>query len=75
MVSYTARPEPFDSPLILSLSKDERLAQDVLVEGRAPNSSWFDKPVLTELALRPAQGERVEGLTTSGSTATSSSAH
>src|SRR5262245_32226380 len=30
-----ARPEPFDSPLILSLSKDERLAQDVPVEGRA----------------------------------------
>jgi glycosyltransferase involved in cell wall biosynthesis len=30
-----ARPEPFDSPLILSLSKDEQLAQDVRVEGRA----------------------------------------
>src|SRR5687767_3763633 len=30
-----ARPEPFDSPLILSLSKDERLAQDKPVEGRA----------------------------------------
>jgi competence protein ComEC len=30
-----ARPEPFDSPLILSLSKDERLAQERLVEGRA----------------------------------------
>jgi D-aminopeptidase len=29
-----ARPEPFDSPLILSLSKDERLAQDKVVEGR-----------------------------------------
>ena len=27
-----ARPEPFDSPLILSLSKDERLAQDKLVD-------------------------------------------
>ena len=26
--SAAARPEPFDSPLILSLSKDERLAQD-----------------------------------------------
>jgi hypothetical protein len=26
-----ARPEPFDSPLILSLSKDERLAHDRLV--------------------------------------------
>jgi len=30
---HTARPEPFDS-LILSLSKDEPLAQDRLVEGR-----------------------------------------
>jgi len=30
-VYYTARPEPFDSPLILSLSKDERFG------------SWFDK--------------------------------
>ena len=39
----TARPEPFDSPLILSLSKDERFAQDVPVEGRAPRGSWFDK--------------------------------
>jgi uncharacterized protein len=37
-----ARGEPFDSPLILSLSKDERLAQDVLVEPRALGSS-FDK--------------------------------
>jgi protein SCO1/2 len=32
--SQTARPEPFDSPLIPSLSKDEPLAQDGLVEGR-----------------------------------------
>jgi hypothetical protein len=31
----TARPEPFDSPLIQSPSKDERLAQERLVEGRA----------------------------------------
>jgi hypothetical protein len=37
-----ARPEPFDSPLVLSLSKDERLAQDAPVEGRA-QGSWFDK--------------------------------
>ena len=29
----TARPEPCDPLLILSLSKDERLAQDRLVEG------------------------------------------
>src|SRR5438128_11696866 len=27
-INTLARPEPFDSPLILSLSKDERLAQD-----------------------------------------------
>jgi hypothetical protein len=33
-VTMSARPEPFDSPLILSLSKDEPLAQDRLVEGR-----------------------------------------
>jgi isoquinoline 1-oxidoreductase subunit beta len=33
-----ARPEPFDSPLILSLSKDERLAQDRLDEGRATHT-------------------------------------
>jgi acetoin utilization deacetylase AcuC-like enzyme len=31
----SARPEPFDSTLILSLSKDERRAQDRPVEGRA----------------------------------------
>ena len=30
--SSAALPEPFDSPLILSLSKDERLAQDRLVD-------------------------------------------
>ena len=30
---FDAHPEPFDSPLILSLSKDERLAQDRPVEG------------------------------------------
>ena len=36
------------------LSKDERLR------------SWFDKYIVSELALRQAQGERVEGLTTSG---------
>ena len=28
----TAHGEPFDSPLMLSMSKHERLAQDVLVE-------------------------------------------
>jgi hypothetical protein len=29
----SAHPEPFDWSLILSLSNDERLAQDMLVEG------------------------------------------
>src|SRR2546428_10068298 len=33
-----ARPEPFDATLILSSSKDERLAQDRLVEGRATDA-------------------------------------
>src|SRR5206468_1748909 len=44
----SARGEPFDSPLILSLSKDERLAQDRLVE-----------PPAKPLVLRQAQDERV----------------
>jgi hypothetical protein len=52
---YAARPEPFDSPLTLSLSKGERFAQDVLVEGRArQKGSWFDKltmSVSSDLAL------------------------
>ena len=34
-----ARPEPVDTPLILSLSKDERLAQEAVVEGRARSST------------------------------------
>ena len=41
-----------------NLSKDERLC------------SWVDKYILSELALRQAQGERVEGLTTSVCTGT-----
>ena len=32
-LTTSAHPEPFDSPLILSLSKDEQLAQDRPVEG------------------------------------------
>jgi hypothetical protein len=53
----TDRPERFDSPLILSLSKDEHW------------HSWFDEYILSEtLMLRQAQHERrVEGLTMSGS--------
>jgi len=39
-LTMSAHPEPFDSPLILSLSKDEQLAQDRPVEGWA--SSAFD---------------------------------
>jgi hypothetical protein len=38
----SVRPEPFDSPFVLSLSKDERFAQDRPVEGRT-SGSWFDK--------------------------------
>ena len=32
-LTMSAHPEPFDLPLILSLSKDEHLAQDERVEG------------------------------------------
>jgi exosortase K len=46
VVSLTARPEPFDSSLILSLSKDERLAQDVLAEGRARGSTGSPRAFL-----------------------------
>src|SRR6266571_4907539 len=53
-INTLARPEPFDSPLILSLSKDERLAQDRPVEGRAV---W--------LVVRQAHHERFDKLTTS----------
>src|SRR5437867_2882618 len=53
-INTLARPEPFDSPLILSLSKDEHLAQDRPVEGRAV---W--------LVVRPAHHERFDQLTTS----------
>ena len=42
MLGELARPERSDSPLILSLSKDEQLAEDSSVEGRA-RCSWFDK--------------------------------
>jgi competence protein ComEC len=49
-----ARPEPFDSPLILSLSKDERLAQGRPVEGRA-RGFWFDRLTTSGKRLaRPA---------------------
>ena len=47
-MTTTARPEPFDSPLILSPSTNERLAQDVLVEGRS-----------IVLVVRQAHHERV----------------
>jgi hypothetical protein len=37
-INYLAvRPEPFDSPFALSLSKGERSAQDRLVEGETVN--------------------------------------
>jgi len=37
------RPEPFDSPFVLSLSKDERFAQDRHVEGRMTNYDTVSK--------------------------------
>ena len=40
----SARPEPFDSPLILSPSKDEQLAQNRPVEGRAQPSAISHQP-------------------------------
>jgi zinc transport system substrate-binding protein len=40
LVASTARPELVDSPLILSLSKDERIARGRFVEGRAGLSRW-----------------------------------
>jgi hypothetical protein len=63
----TARPEPFDSPLILSLSKDERLAQDTLVKDEPFRSPWFDRLttsvyrhiVLTTLDLHPEARQRL----------------
>jgi len=45
----TVHPEPFDSPFVLSWSKDERHAQDMLVEGCGA------KPFM----LRQAQHERL----------------
>jgi exosortase K len=49
VVSLSARPEPFDSSLILSLSKDERLAQDVLAKGRARGSTGSPRAFLRGL--------------------------
>ncbi len=45
----TVHPEPFDSPFVLSLSKGERLTQDMLVEGCVANP----------FMLRQAQHERL----------------
>jgi hypothetical protein len=47
-LTMSAHPEPFDSPLILSPSKDEQLAQDRPVEGcalRGKASSFFHTPL------------------------------
>ena len=49
--SASARPEPFDSPLILSLSKGERLAQDRRVEGQAPGDGSCMLVVATDAPL------------------------
>ena len=41
-LTISAHPEPFDSPLILSPSKDEQLAQDRPVEGCVlRGKTWF----------------------------------
>ncbi len=46
-VAARARPEPFDSPLILSVPKDEPLAQDRPAEGRTfgRDRDWLVKPL------------------------------
>ena len=71
--SAAARPEPFDSPLILSLSKDERLAQDRPFDSpRIPSRSKderltqdrpFDSPRIPSLSKdeRRAQDRPGEG--------------
>ena len=71
--SAAARPEPFDSPLILSLSKDERLAQDRPFDSpRIPSRSKderltqdrpFDSPRIPSLSKdeRLAQDRPGEG--------------
>jgi hypothetical protein len=51
----SARPEPFDSPLILSPSKDEQSAQDRPVQGRAPGPGFSPAPRTTPRnAVAPA---------------------
>ena len=51
----SARGEPFDSPLILSLSKDERLAQDRLVEPceRCVQTSHFSQALQASFPREP----------------------
>ncbi len=58
-----ARPEPIDSPLILSLSKDEPLAQDRPVEGRAV---WLVVRQAHHERFRQAHHERFHKLTPAG---------
>ena len=63
-----ARPEPFDSPLILSLSKDEPLAQARLVEGRAARSlrSLVVALACTFLCAAPAFAQQTQLLVITG---------
>ena len=70
--SAAARPQPFDSPRILSLSKDERLAQDRPGEGRAPADGSCMLVVATDAPLdardlRRLAGRAVFGLGRTGS--------
>ena len=44
--NQSAHPEPFDSPFVLSLSKDERLTQDMPVEGRLHGSTRSPRTVV-----------------------------
>ena len=53
-----ARGEPFDSPLILSLSKDERLAQDRLVKPRARPPS-FDASTSSRSSRAASRDDRL----------------
>lgn len=45
------RPEPFDSPLTLSLSKGERLAQGRPVEGRADDDEFAEPLTAREIEV------------------------
>jgi ATP-dependent helicase/nuclease subunit A len=73
----TARPEPFDSPLILSPSKHEPFAQDRSVEGRALRAGFGPAPRQTvdlvdgaarAYAVNPAENVVLEASAGTGKT-------